>query len=579
MEISPAIKLIRNLGDNSDEPFIDVELYGIEPDDVIDDGWLIRTEETFRTIPHVNDKPIKFHKDSVYSLGVQNSDEILKTIEVINWPQGFGKSHNLKNNLTVGGAKNPKERFLSVILGQEHILLKEYDGIEGVQVIGKFKEKCMLYKSEKDVRRLYNNGNGLEPSTICRYFNYNDACDASSCPYKDQFKALDENCSIAITPHLLPLLDISKYGHIYIEENFIGNRSYEWPSNFKTELEKLKGTYEERGWEKLWYELLEKNDEFDFNWFSSHYDNLLEAKLEWNKYVSENATSTNELQKMCCYLKPDDLLLFYKYQKHSYFNNETFKREIPWDYIIFDLLHQYRHINVTYLSASFKEHFFRLNAKRWEKINENVKVNYTIEKVDVKGKIINFCPDLKFPKWRLKDKEFRKETIKKSKANVKRFKEKYKQRFRRTGKKTKIAVLTYKCLIQDDKFAGLPAFHFGANHGVNTFKDFDVLIVIGSYIPNPKSLWDLYKQYYPDNEIVKVNFQGKSNGISYVFNDPNVQKIYEAHFELDEVDGIHRIRPLLSENKEIFIFGYVPSTFLKDGYLLVPFNPVKVNQK
>ena len=75
----------------------------------------------------------------------------------------------------------------------------------------------------------------------------------------------------------------------------------------------------------------------------------------------------------------------------------------------------------------------------------------------------------------------------------------------------------------------------------------------GSYIPNAKSLKILYQQYYPDNEIVKVNFQGKPNGISYVFNDPDVQKIYEAHFELDEVDGIHRIRPLLNENKEIYI--------------------------
>lgn len=578
MEISPAIKVIGNLGDNSDEPFIDTELYGIEPDDVIDDGWLVRPEETFRTIPHVSDKPLKFHKDNVYSLGVQNSDEILNTIEVNNWPQGFGKSHNLKNNLTVGGAKDPKERSLSVILGQEHVLLREYDGIEGVQVIEKFEDKCQIIDTEKDVRKLYNGGKGLEPSSICGYYNNNGACDPSSCPYKEQFKARYEEVSIATTPHLLPLLDISKYEHIYIEENFIGNRSYEWPSNFETELKKLKGTYEKRGWGGLWYELFKRHDEFDYNWFSSHYDNLIEAKVEWNKWVSENAKSTNELMKKCCYLKPDDLLLFYKYQKHSYFNFETFKREIPWDYIIFDLMHNYRHIDVKYLSASFKEHFFRLNAKRWEKINGNAKVNYTIEKVDVQGKIINVCTESKFAKWKF-NKEIRKVTIKESKANVKRIKEKYKQRYRRKGKEAKIAVLTYKCLIQDDKFAGLPAFHFGANHGVNTFKDFDVLIVIGSYIPNPKSLKKLYNQYYPEKDIVKVNFKGKPIGISYVFNDPNVQKIYEAHFELDEVDGIHRIRPLLSENKEIYIFGYVPSTFKNDGYLLNPFNPVKVNQK
>lgn len=579
MEITSPIKVTRNLGDKSDEPFIDSDLYVIEPDDLIDDGWLIRTEETFRTIPHVNDKPIKFHNDSVYSLGVRSSDTILNTIDVINWPQGFGKSHNLKNNLTIEGAKEPKERSLSIILGQEHILLKEYDGIEGVQVIGKFEDNCELYKSEEDVRILYNGGHGVDPSTICGYYNNNGTCDPSSCPYKEQFKARYEKVSIATTPHLLPLFDILKYDHIYVEENFIGNKSYEWPSNFETELKKLKDTYIKRGWGGLWYELLEKNDEFDFNWFSSHYDNLKEAKVEWNELVAENAKSPNELQKNCCYLKPDDLLLFYKYQTHAYFNIDTFAYEIPWNYIILDLLHQYRHINVTYLSASFKEHFFRLNAKKWEKINGNAKVNYIIEKVDIQGKIINFCPDLKFPKWKLKDKEIKKEAIKESKANVKRFKEKYKQRYRRTGIETKIAVLTYKCLIKDDKFAGLPAFHFGANHGVNTYKDFDVLIVIGSYIPNPKSLKILYKQYYPDNEIVKVNFQGKPKDISYVYNDPDVQKIYENHFELDEVDGIHRIRPLLNENKEIYIFGYVPSPLLKNGYLLVPFNPVKLDQK
>ena len=177
-----------NIGpDYSNEPFIDYELYGINPE--ID--WHFRSNEIERIIPHVSSQPNKFIKDEWFSAGVRRSDVILN-LAVKAWPQGYGKTTDVINKIRFEGLKKPEDRTLYLILCQEYATLEEYDGIEGLQVIRKFgKKTCHIYN--EDIEKLHNKGKGVQPMYICAFHNLKKKCNAKNCEYKNQFKAIDHN--------------------------------------------------------------------------------------------------------------------------------------------------------------------------------------------------------------------------------------------------------------------------------------------------------------------------------------------------------------------------------------------------
>ena len=555
-----------NIGpDYSNEPFIDYELYGINPE--ID--WHFRSQEIERILPHVSYQPIKFIREEWFSAGVRRSDVILNS-SIKAWPQGYGKTTELIKKLQSEGLKKPEDRKLFLILCQEYATLEEYAGIEGLQVIRKFgKNICQIYS--EDIEKLHNKGKGVQPMYICAFHILNKLCNSKDCEYKKQFKAIDNNCSIATIPHLLPLLDIFKYDYIYIDENFMNNKEFNSSLRFKTEILKLKSTYKKKGRIKLWEELSERYNEFNYNWFGGHFPYLNEAVREYNEQITETAKSTKDLNK-CCQLMPDDILLYHKYKDYASYNEGKHVHEIPWNYVIFDLMHAHRDIKVTHLSASFNEHLFKSNIKKWENIIGRVKVNYTIERNHSpgRGRVVYFNNELRCQKGKNGDgvNKWKKD----ARTNIKRIRDKINQRIKRkTDTEKKVLILTYKILINEGKYGTNDAFYFGGEHGVNSYNEYDCLVVLGSLIPNPDNLKKLYKKYYPENDISIVDFNGKSNGVSFRYNDPDVQTIFEEEFEKSEYDSINRIRPLISDYKEIYIFGYIPSQFIRDGWTLLPY--------
>jgi len=131
---------------------------------------------------------------------------------------------------------------------------------------------------------------------------------------------------------------------------------------------------------------------------------------------------------------------------------------------------------------------------------------------------------------------------------------------------------------QNDKigtFAGSQAIYFGANHGINNFRDFHTLFVVGSNLPRLDDMKIVFNEIYrgePEPEDYSIRI--RDDGLSYFYKDPRLQTIYKEFFEDNERDSIHRIRPLISDfsykyPKEIHFFGLIPSDLINhDGFVI-----------
>lgn len=129
----------------------------------------------------------------------------------------------------------------------------------------------------------------------------------------------------------------------------------------------------------------------------------------------------------------------------------------------------------------------------------------------------------------------------------------------------KICVLTYKKLITDDidkiegkeyKFMGADAFWFGSAGGINKFEKYDILVVVGTYMPPSEWYEDEWANTYSDplplNEKGEIEFTETLTGkfptdrrLNVIFNDRWLPTVYNC---------VHRIRPL-SHDVEIQWFG------------------------
>ena len=487
------------------------------------------------------------------------------------WQPGTKKTVSNINYLEEEAEKPEPFRDLSVILCQEHKNAKEYEGIEGVQVLKRFEDACQKFHVDPDIPVLYDKGNGVAPRWICRYKIHNGECSAEDCEYKKQFTALREDMSIVTTPHLLHILNLWKYKNLVIEENFIGEKKIKW-HNLKNEIQKLKHTYEKNGFINLWEELNEKSQKIEYiegieyikgieyDEFLYHSDILKDIIEEYNKSTVKTCKNIKDLKKKLCSLYVNDIETYLKYNRTS---------EIPWEFVIFDCMFLRPDLNVTHLSSTFQQHRFERTVKKWERIIGTAKVNYTIEKSHLKGGIIHICPTLLCQKNRFK------KLMPEIKKTLKKIDDKYKKRDRKHGTVTKILVITYLDQIEENAFLGYDGIHFGANHGTNQYEHYDVVVVIGTYLPDEKSLKELFSKYYPDVDINGVDFSPKTREYSYGYKDERVHQIYMEHWEMNEYDTINRIRPLQYQNKDIYILGRLPSQMVKEGYKINEYSASK----
>ena len=131
----------------------------------------------------------------------------------------------------------------------------------------------------------------------------------------------------------------------------------------------------------------------------------------------------------------------------------------------------------------------------------------------------------------------------------------------------KICVLTYKKLITNDKhkiqgkeytFMGCDAFWFGSAGGINKFEDYDLLVVIGTYMPPTPWYKDMWAETYPsipfpyaDEEFL---FETSEDKREVMPADSKLRTMFQNRWIPEIYNCVHRIRPL-SHDVEIQWFG------------------------
>jgi hypothetical protein len=102
-------------------------------------------------------------------------------------------------------------------------------------------------------------------------------------------------------------------------------------------------------------------------------------------------------------------------------------------------------------------------------------------------------------------------------------------------------------------------FHFDANAGSNQFRNFDTIIVVGSYFENPKVAADFHS--YLTGDIVEIdNWEDYSQKLPKATRD-----LFENREMAKNLEAVYRIRPDNQRAKVVIYFGRVPE-LLKEFY-------------
>jgi hypothetical protein len=142
---------------------------------------------------------------------------------------------------------------------------------------------------------------------------------------------------------------------------------------------------------------------------------------------------------------------------------------------------------------------------------------------------------------------------------LKQFKDHYKKikdKVRYHKKKgQKVAIVTFKVIVDKGKgkFCGADAFYYGSFGGVNTFRDYDVLIVIGTLIPPEEWYQEKWDAMYPGEDMPPIMYD-KSDPEYMVPENERLMLLFEELWLPEVYNIIHRVRPL-QHNVKIFWYG------------------------
>jgi len=522
-----------------------------------------------------------------------DSKDIILNYNIDRSQQGTGKSKKLKEKIEQAP---PGVKYL--VLFQEYLNLIEYDGVKNCVCMYPFKDTCEFID---ELMPLYKNGRGISAYWVCKFKNNKSGvCEnKESCKYIHQKKARKEPVSIAAIIQSAPAFNLDHYDEVFIEENTIGEKNIEW--NKKKIVNELNKLYESYGTN---IKNKEQEKKRELNQVIKKilddtitYDDLknISGDLEYAVNITnEGAVKTNSSKKFkerAFSIYIDDLMAFLKYRNVVGNYNKTsgiHKIDIPWTFLIFDMMVQYPDTKFTHLSASFPVEITKKHIKIWEEITPGYRIKLNVKNSHYKP---HTCICYIHKKLRVTDDKFA-DMLPDVKNVMNSIKNKNRKRSVRGDKEYKDFVLTKKKHVKfkkdedvkkdkdDDKdkmgtFAGSPAIHFGANHGINIFRDFHTLFVVGSNLPRVEDLKKHFNELYPRETEPDSYFPRiKEDRLSYYYKDPRLQMIYKEMYEDSERDSIHRLRPLISDlsykyPKEIHFFGLIPSDLINhDGFTI-----------
>lgn len=531
---------------------------------------------------------------------VDNSKDKILNYHVDRSQPGSGKTQEVKRKIEAQANVEKKLKKKYIIFGQEYILLDEYKNVQSCVKFDSFKDSCTSYP---EVSPLYNKGKGIPPKWICIFKGYQKGLNENGvyekcenydiCSYKEQQKARGQPVSIATIIHSAPTFNLNEYEEVFFEENTIGSKEIEWnPKKIEKELTKLYGAYKQmendgyvsnlmlKEYLKVIKKVIEGTITYDD--LANIYFNLSNAIEITNDLASKTSKSFTEFKKRVFSIYIDDLMNFLKYRNvvgNYHKSSGIHKIFIPWSFLIFDLMVQYPDIKFTHLSASFPVEITKKHIQMWEEITSGYRIKLNVKNSHYTP---HTCICYIHKNLRVTDINFD-EMIPKVKNVINSIKNKNRKRSVRDEKEYNDFVLSKKKHLtfenDDDKigtFAGRPAIYFGANHGINNFRDFHTLFVVGSNLPRQEDMKKHFHEIFagkPEPGVFSIRI--KEGGLSYFYEDSRLQTIYKEMYEDSERDSIHRIRPLISDfsydyPKEIHFFGLIPSDLINhDGFKII----------
>lgn len=483
---------------------------------------------------------------------------------------GSGKSTYMIDQI------NSEKSKRHLIIGPTHELLEELESKIKIpfKVICGFEHGCPKYNDKKYPQIKEMHDAKVPAYAICMRLK----C-AGRCRYREQFAFLkNKKISIGIPVNLLVIVNFDDFDRIFVEESTQKNGHYEDKQKQKELIKewlKVKHIFGEEKRNKFMSFL----KEMDYNILLSSGMDLSYKIREYNEVMAGSSPDDASFMKKVCKLNFDRLIMLLEFKKamdktrkdnpdsiNTPINNVSvsysktgsisgYSIVLDWQIILFYM--QMEFDQLTYMWATFDMAAFKSQMQLFESWFPRYKTWNLCMTSSMKNLSSTIYLYSKNGYYRSYLKEYDLEAI--------REKIKYQKKL---GKK--VAVLTYKNAIKKDKFLGADAFHFGASHGVNKYTNYDVLFVVGTYLPGVEFYRKEWVRYHPTEQFPDIiNKEGKTD-IEYSDDgeyklpvNEKLRYIYEQTFMEEVYDSIHRVRPL-NNPRTIFYYGKNIPYKLKD---------------
>lgn len=368
------------------------------------------------------------------------------------------------------------------------------------------------------------------------------------CHYREQFdKYKEPNIVVGMPVQLIHLYDdFSNFNSVHIEERVQGDYDIQWDTKkILKEIYKLKTYFGSKKFNQVIEYINTKNYANLFN-ESENIQKIVEKyNMDVVKYFEK--MPNNKFINQICKLKINNLLMFLEFEdrrkKQKYFEPSNIII-IPYQQLIF-----YKQLNFNiplfYNCATFPKTEFLFLLKGFEEMFSEYTGVVEITTSHIKNK-----ENFKIIKHN--NSGFYKSYIQ---TELKEYEPKIKNLIKniRARKTKKICFLTYMNLVKDGKFMGCDAFYFGSSHGVNKYRNYDVLIVYGTNLPDNDTWIEYFQEHHPYEEVPDFNDWISEDG-RHVPRDERLQQFYVEKFEEDVYDSVHRLRPLWRK-VEVHWFG------------------------
>lgn len=555
---------------DAEQPFIELlhEKYNFNINDAneITDYLIIqaRKKKEYFHKDIYRDENGNIEKEIIYNSNyIPNNHIIDKTISknYIDARQaGIGKTQEIVDIINSSKGKN-------LIIGSSHDFLEDVKprlNKEFIQLKG-FEKGCVKFEAKTDegklIRSMYQDN--VPNKIICMCLKCKNRCH-----YREQFKkAAEDNVDIGAPVEFLHIYDFNDFDNVFIEERVQRSFNITWNiKTIKSQLMKIKPYIDEYIKHQknkkaeninpnLYDDIVEafrtKNIEYiryKANWLSNIIEKSNEVKvLKHHEYMKHNdkIQFDKKFSNQICTLRINNLLMFLEFEQRECKapNEETRTIKIPYqEFIFYKQMHCKK--SLRYNCASFVDFEFLYYLQQFEKLFPEytgyVEVRYS-----------HFTNPEFFKIIKMGNQGFYKSTIK---QNLKEHRNEIKNLiYYNKSKNKRICILTFKNWVKNDKFMGCDAFWFGGKHGINTFRDYDILIVLGTYLPNKKAYEEYMEIHHPDEDY---NLDYLKRRGEFLPNDSKLMEYYEKIFQADIIDSVHRLRALWRQEEiKVYWFG------------------------